>query len=155
MYGQKDYILENNCKNMKNMKWYDHIQTLVSETQTAFFMWVLSVDLLNLKLEMRRIKNIFTSWKTVTDPFVTVQSLSCVYESFVTPWTVAQQAPLSIGFPRQKYWSRPPFPSPGDLLDPEIEPTPPALAGRFFTNESPGKPNRSITYWISNCLMKN
>ena len=47
--------------------------------------------------------------------------------SFATPWTVALQAPLSMEFPRQEYWSGLPFPSPGDLLDPGIEPTSPAL----------------------------
>ena len=57
---------------------------------------------------------------------------------FATPWTVAHQAPLSMGFSRQEYWSGLPFPSPGDLLDPGIEPMSPALAGRFFTSESPG-----------------
>ena len=46
---------------------------------------------------------------------------------FATPWTVARQAPLSLGFPRQEYWSGLPFPSPGDLPDPGIEPTSPAL----------------------------
>ena len=58
----------------------------------------------------------------------------------MTPRTVACRAPLSTGFPRQKYWSGLPFPSPGDLPDPEIEPASPALAGRFFTTEPPGKP---------------
>ena len=53
-------------------------------------------------------------------------------DSFATPWTVAYQAPLSMGFPRQKYWSELPFPSPGDLPDLEIEPISPALAGRFL-----------------------
>ena len=57
-------------------------------------------------------------------------------ESFVTPWTVAHQAPLPMGFSKQEYWSGLPSPSPGDLPDPEIEPTyltSPVLAGRFFT----------------------
>ena len=54
--------------------------------------------------------------------------------SFSTPWAVAHQAPLSMGFFRQEYWSRLPFPSPGDLPNPEIIPTY-ALAGRFFTTE--------------------
>ena len=67
------------------------------------------------------------------------QSLSCV-QLFVTPWTVARQTPLSMGFPRHGYWSRSPFPPPGDLSNPGVEPTSPALAGRFFTTESPGKP---------------
>ena len=60
---------------------------------------------------------------------------------FVTPWVVARQAPLSIGFPRQEYWSKLPFPSPGDLPKLGIEPASSALAGGFFTNEPPGKPS--------------
>ena len=63
---------------------------------------------------------------------------------FVTPWTVASQAPLSMGFPRQKYWSGLPFPSPGDLPNPGIKPVSTALAGRFFTTELPRKPGNSI-----------
>ena len=50
------------------------------------------------------------------------------------------QASLSMGFPRQEYWSGLPFPSPEDLPHPGIEPTPPALAGGFFTTEPPGEP---------------
>ena len=57
-----------------------------------------------------------------------------------TPWTIAREAPLSVESPRQEYWSELPFPSPGDLPDPEIEAPSPALAGRFFTTEPPGKP---------------
>ena len=48
-------------------------------------------------------------------------------DSFATPWTVARQAPLSMGFPRQEYWSGLPFPSPGDLPDQGIEPMSSAL----------------------------
>ena len=62
-----------------------------------------------------------------------------VLDSFATPWTVDLQASLSMGFPRQEYWSGLPFPSP-DLLDPEIESTSSGLAGGFFTTEPPGKP---------------
>ena len=54
----------------------------------------------------------------------------------VTPWTIARQAPLSVGFSRQGYWCGLPFPTPGDLPDPEIEPatlTSPVLAGRLLT----------------------
>ena len=58
---------------------------------------------------------------------------------FVTPWIVAHQAPLSMGFPRQEYWCGLPFPSPGDLPEPGIEPASSALAGKFFTMEPPGK----------------
>ena len=59
--------------------------------------------------------------------------------TLVTPWTVACQAPLSMGFPRQEYWRGLPCPSSGDLPNPEIEPVFPTLAGRFFTTEPPGK----------------
>ena len=58
----------------------------------------------------------------------------CVW-LFVTPWTVAHQAPLSMGFSRQEYWSGFPFPLPGDLPDPGVKPASPvasASAGRFF-----------------------
>ena len=51
-----------------------------------------------------------------------------------TPWTVACQSPLSMGFSRQEHWSVLPFPSPGDLSDLGIEPRSPALQADFFTN---------------------
>ena len=57
---------------------------------------------------------------------VKVKSLSRV-QLFVTPWTVAHQVPLTMGFPRQEYWSGLPFPSPGNFPDPGIEPGSPAL----------------------------
>ena len=47
--------------------------------------------------------------------------------TLATPWTVARQAPLSMGFSRQEYWSGVPFPPPGDLPDPGIKPRSPAL----------------------------
>ena len=52
---------------------------------------------------------------------------------FVTPWTVAPQVPLPMGFSRQEYWSGLPFASPGDPPNPGIEPTSPASAGGFFS----------------------
>ena len=63
------------------------------------------------------------------------QSLSWI-QLLVIPWIAACQTPLSMGFFRQEYWSGLPFPPPGDLLDPGIEPeslASPALAGEFFT----------------------
>ena len=57
-----------------------------------------------------------------------------------TSWTVARQAPLFMGFPRQESWSGLPFPSPGDLPNPGIKSMSPALAGEFFSTELPGKP---------------
>ena len=61
-------------------------------------------------------------------------------DSFEIPWTAALQAPLSMGFSRQEYWSGLPYPTPGDLPHPGIEPSSPALAGKFFTTGPPGKP---------------
>ena len=59
-------------------------------------------------------------------------SRRAVSNSFATPWTVAHQAPLSMGFPGHEYWSGLPSPSPGDVSDPGIKPGSPALAGGFF-----------------------
>jgi len=59
--------------------------------------------------------------------------------SLATPWTVALQAPLSIGFSRQEYGSGLPLPSPGDLPDPGIEPMSPALQEDSLLTETPGK----------------
>ena len=58
---------------------------------------------------------------------------------FATPWTVDHQVPLSSGFSRQEYWSGLPFPSPGDLPDPWIKPSSPALQADSLLSESPGK----------------
>ena len=58
-----------------------------------------------------------------------------------TPWTVAYQAPPSMGFSRQEHWSGLPFPSPGDLHNPGIKPGSPALKADALTSEPPGKPN--------------
>ena len=70
--------------------------------------------------------------------------------SLVTPQTVVCQAPLSVGFPRQEYWSELPFPSPGNLPDPWIGPmslASPELAGGFSTTEPTGK--LEYTYWFT------
>ena len=65
--------------------------------------------------------------------------LSCV-RFFVTPWTVAHQAPLFMEFSRQEYWSGLPFPFPGDLPYPEIKPRSPALQADSLLSEPQGKP---------------
>ena len=67
-----------------------------------------------------------------------LKSLSRV-RLFVTPWTVAYQDPLSMGFSRQKCWSGLSFPSPGDLPDPGIEPRSLALQADVLPSEPPGK----------------
>ena len=59
---------------------------------------------------------------------------------FATPWTIAYQAPPSMGFSRQEHWSGLPFPSPGDLPNPGIEPWSPALQTDALRSELPGKP---------------
>ena len=60
---------------------------------------------------------------------------------FETPWTVSLQSPLSMGFSRQESWSGLPFPSPGNLPGPEIEPRSPALQADSLLSEPPGKPD--------------
>ena len=85
-----------------------------------------------------------TSWcsrpsSLVSGDYACVQSLSCA-QLLATSWTAARQAPPSMGFPKQEYWSGLPFPPPGDLPDPGIKPVSPALAGGFFTTVPPEKP---------------
>ena len=58
-----------------------------------------------------------------------------------TPWTVVHQVPLSMGFPKQEYWSELPFSLPGDLPDPGIELWTPAVQADFLPSEPPGKPS--------------
>ena len=77
-----------------------------------------------------------------------VKSLSHV-RLFVTPWTVAYQAPPSMGFSRQEYWSGLPFPSPGDLPKPGIEPVSSALQTDTLPSEPPGKPCTSLVMLIT------
>ena len=72
-----------------------------------------------------------------------VKSLSRV-RLFSTLWTVAYQAPLSMGFSRQVYWSRFSFPSSGDLPNPGVEPRSPALQADALPSEPPGKPFKAI-----------
>ena len=72
------------------------------------------------------------------------------------PWTVAYQAPLSMEFSRQEYWSGLPYPTPGDLPNPGIEPesfVSPALAGRIFTLQLPGKPQDNLYLHGNLCLI--
>ena len=64
----------------------------------------------------------------------------------MTPWTIAHQAPLSMGFSRQEYWSGLPFPSPGDLPDAGIEPGSPTLQAYSLLSEPPGKPNFTLKF---------
>ena len=83
-----------------------------------------------------------------------VQSLSRV-QLFATPWTIAHQAPLSMGFPRQEYWSGLPFSLPRALPDPGIEAETPALAGGFFTTAPPGKPSVFSSVQFSHSVLSD
>ena len=71
-----------------------------------------------------------------------------VMSDSVPPWTVAHQAPLSIEFSRQEYWSGLPFPSPGDLPDPGMEPGSPELQAECLPSKSPGFPDDLGTIWF-------
>ena len=94
-------------------------------------------------------------WKIV------VELLSCVW-LFLIPWTVACKAPLFMEFPRQEYWSGLPFPFQGDLPDPGIKPTSPALAGGFLVLSHQGIPfmknsvrfPSSTTSWHIKCVTR-
>ena len=74
--------------------------------------------------------------------FTCVKSLSRV-RLFAIPWTVARQAPLSMGFSKQEYWSGLPFPFPGDLPNPGIKPGSPVLQADALSSEPPGKTSHS------------
>ena len=75
---------------------------------------------------------------------VVSDSCDCSLSLQATPWTVACQAPLSMGFSRQEYWSGLPFPSPGDLSNPGIEPGSSASQSDSLPTELQGKPNAHL-----------
>ena len=81
--------------------------------------------------------------------YVCVKSLSHV-RLLATPWTVARQAPLSMGFSRQEYWSGLPFPSPGDLPNPGIKPRVSCIAGRCFILWA----TREAKWWVEITTIK-
>ena len=98
-------------------------------------------------LENSSFHNSYNWWVEIL--FANFMSLSEVAQSCPTlcdPWTVAHQAPPSMGFSRQEYWSGLPFPSPGDLPDPGIEPRSPTLQADTLTSEPPGKPTTNFKW---------
>ena len=107
-----------------------------------------SIELLMLFLWTNRL----AIWSLVPLLGAHVHSLSRV-QFFVTPWTVAHQSSLSMGFPRQECWSGLPFPSPGDLPDPGIEPAFSALAGDPLPVNHLGSPPPPT--WYSQWRKKN
>ena len=152
-------------RNINNLRYADDT-TLLAESEEELKSLLMKVkeesEKVGLKLNIQKTKIIasgpITSWKidgetveTVSDfifwapkslqmvtPFSSVQSFSHV-RLFATPWTLAYQAFPSMGFSRQEYWSGLPFPSPGDLPNPGIEPGSPALEAGTLTSEPPGK----------------
>ena len=100
--------------------------------------WLLVPDLFLLRLVRLEMKD--RGCLSPLPPVAVVQSLSHGW-LFANSWTLALQASLIMGFPRQEFWSELPFPSPGYLPNTGIEFVSPTLAGRFFTTEPPGKPN--------------
>ena len=109
---------------------YSHLQKIKNKTLLPF-------------LSVQKIMGLgkFSSHEKKIPPNFVVLLFSCLSmsDSSVTPWTVACQATPSLRFSRQEYWSGLPFPSPGDLPDSGIEPSSPALVGRFFTTEPPAR----------------
>ena len=99
----------------------------------------------------------FASFISSRNQVGTCHVLSCIC-FFVILWTVARQAPLSMEFSRQEYWSGLPFPPPGDLSNPATEPESlscPALAGRFFTTEPPVNWNLLLIINMFNAIFRN
>ena len=109
----------------------------------AMLMWAQGLDYLGFGEETIKARDWITQFafciSSLPYMIVKVKSLSRV-RLFATPWTVAYQAPLSMGFSRQECWSGLPFPSPGDLPDPGIEPGSPTLQANVLPSEPPGKP---------------
>ena len=116
----------------------------MSEKKSNACVYMLGFNENNAELE--NISNhIISSEPGIHYLFLILKSLvqfSSVAQSCLTlcdPWTVAHQAPPSMGFSRQEYWSGLPFPSPGDLPNPGVEPGSPALQADALTSEPPGK----------------
>ena len=91
----------------------------------------------------------YTKWEIVIFPYLSMKLLSRV-RLFATPWIVAHQAPPSMGFSRQEYWSGLPFLSAGHLPDPGIEPRSPTMQADALPSEPPGNPSH-----IYRCLKQN
>ena len=114
------------------------MKTCWNKTGTASFTLCCMYSPLNPLVKARLIQQKVENWKSVCAPCT-----HCV-RLLVPWWTVAHQAPLPMEFSRRKYWSGLPFPIPGCLPDPGIQPAPlesPELAGGFFSSAPPGKRN--------------
>ena len=115
--------------------WHGHVAGLLPQQHPA---WGGKCRYTHLHgLELRKVHSSASSGVFY---YLGAQLLSCV-QLFGIPWTIAHQAPLSIGFPRQEYQSGLPFPSPEDLPDPGMEPASPALLGHSLPLSHQGSPN--------------
>ena len=104
----------------------------------AWYTRCLCQILLTLYLEIHKWLKVF--WNILFCYLLLWFGCSVVSDTFAAPWTAALQAPLSIGSPRQGFWSGLLRPPPGVLTNSGMEPASPSLAGKFFTAEPPGKP---------------
>ena len=129
------------------------------QTRKKWFQWFLTITYPLYKIKWQSISKIKHSIDTENDCMIASDTINCVCvcvcvwvllvvllfscsvmsNSLVTPWALAHQVSLFMGFPRQEYWRGLLFPSPAGLSDLRIEPVSPALAGRFLTGEPPGK----------------
>ena len=127
---------------VKNMAYSGYTSQNLLLPFTSNYLEFSSSEFYNLlKLSNYKVLSYLSYFKDPNPQFkiVVFQLLSCI-QLFVTPWTVAHQVSLSMWFSRQECQSGMPFPSAGYLSNPGIEPASLALAGRFFTIESPEKP---------------
>ena len=109
----------------------------------------------SMSLKVHSLHLCLGKWESWIDIYTLLLSRFSRVQLFVTPWTVAHQAPLSVGFSRQRYWSGLSCPCPGDLPNPGIKLMPlmsPALAGRFFTTSTTWEPcpfgNHKIIFFV-------
>ena len=139
-HGTAAHIVEENRQS--------HLWTLPSAQRVRVHFWITQYFseawlLVVIEISFECIYIMLFNQGTSCDPACVISHSSRVW-LFATPWTAAHDAPLSMGFSRQECWSGLPFPTPGDLPDPGIEPmspASPALASRFFTTEPLEKPN--------------
>ena len=137
------YISFTNSENIRNKHIYIEIKLWRIYLRSVRF-WG------SFLLFLVRVKSVWWWWDG--------DSFDKLCPTLATPWTVAHQAPLSMGFSRQEYWSGLLFPSPRDIPDPEIEPRSPALqadsciAGRFFTDWATTELNQYANSQIIPCV---
>ena len=120
---------------------YSFLLSNFFESLYMFIKWMLE--------KCRNRKEHYIIFKALTN-----MGCSVVSNSFATPWTVARQAPLSMGFCRQEHWSVLPFPSPGDLPDPGIEHSDPCLLhwqedSLWLSSREAPKRYRTLTHFIT------